>query len=62
MRACIFHPEAIAEAEATATFYEERQKGLGARFEGAQQAHRRRVRLVTGSVTCYRVVHMLQGL
>ncbi len=32
MKAYFFHPEAIAEVDAAATFYEGRQKGLGARF------------------------------
>lgn len=32
MTSYFFHPEAIAEADAVAVFYEERQKGLGARF------------------------------
>ena len=35
MRAYFFHPQAIAEADAAATFYEGRQKGLGARFVAA---------------------------
>jgi plasmid stabilization system protein ParE len=30
-----FHPEAMAEADAAAAFYEERQEGLGARFVAA---------------------------
>ncbi len=35
MKAYFFHPEAISEADVAATFYEERQKGLGARFVAA---------------------------
>lgn len=35
MRAYFFHPEAMAEADTAAVFYEERQQGLGARFVAA---------------------------
>lgn len=35
MKSYSFHPEAIAEANAAAEFYERRQKGLGARFVSA---------------------------
>ncbi|MGR9107057.1 MAG: type II toxin-antitoxin system RelE/ParE family toxin [Gammaproteobacteria bacterium] len=37
MRTYYFHPEAIAEAEAAASFYAERQKNLGGRFVAALQ-------------------------
>jgi plasmid stabilization system protein ParE len=35
VRSYFFHPEAITEADVAAVFYEERQKGLGARFVAA---------------------------
>ena len=45
MRVNYFHPEAIAEAEAAAAFYAERQKALGDRFVVAPQEAIDRIRI-----------------
>lgn len=38
MKTAVFHPEALAELQAQAIFYEERSAGLGERFTGQVEA------------------------